>query len=154
MSPRASMAHLILLVPPPMRSATIHYGTFEGGHRSRTRLGQSPQLDWRLPTISRELPKLRDSNKIPKASKAPRQAQPSRALQVPKRTSSRALQVPKSNKLLNLLLERILVENPNRCNRCNGKNTRSAQILHSQIPPKQQMVWGRRERKNKEELNK
>ena len=84
------MAHLILLVPPPMRSATIHYGTFEGGHRSRTRLGQSPQLNWRLPTISRELPKLRDSNKAPKASKAPRQQQP-----------SRALQVPNSNKLLN-----------------------------------------------------
>src|SRR5664279_2288417 len=145
MSPSSSMAHLILLVPPPMRSVTIHYGTFEGSHRSRTRLGQSPQLNWRLPTISHELPKLRDSNKVPKASKAPRQQQPSRALQVPKRTSSRALQVPKSNKLLNLSLERILVENSNRCNRCNGKNTRSAQILHSQIPPNQKMLWGRRE---------
>src|SRR5664279_2140690 len=90
MSPSSSMAHLILLVPPPMRSVTIHYGTFEGSHRSRTRLGQSPQLNWRLPTISRELQKLRDSNKVPKASKAPRQQQPSRELQVPKR-----------NKLLN-----------------------------------------------------
>ena len=149
MTPSASMAHLILLVPPPMRSATIHYGTFEGGHRSRTRLGQSPQLNWRLPTISRELPKLRDSNKVPKASKAPRQPQPSRALQVPKRTSSRALQVPKSNKLLNLSLKRILVENSNRCNRCNGKNTRSAQILHSQIPPKQQMLWGEKRGRTK-----
>ena len=80
------MAHLILLVPSPMRSATIHYGKFEGGHRSHTRLGWSPQFNWRLPTISCELPKLWDSNKVPKASKAPtQQQQPSRALQVPKR---------------------------------------------------------------------
>ena len=80
-----------------------------------------------------------------RATKTPRQQQPSRILQVPKRTSSRALQEAKSNELLNLSLERILVENSNRCNLCNGKNTRSAQILHSQIPPKQQMLWGRRE---------
>ena len=28
----------------------LHYGTLEGDHRTRTRLGQSPQLNWRLPT--------------------------------------------------------------------------------------------------------
>ena len=89
MTSSASMDHLILLVPPPMRSATIHYGTFEGGHRSRTRLGQIPQLNWRLPTISREPPKLRDNNNRLGHSKYPRG------------TSSRAPQVPKSNKLLN-----------------------------------------------------
>ena len=59
-------------------------------NRSLTRLWQSPQLNWRLPTIYRELPKLRDSNKASEASRAPRQQQP-----------YRALQVPKSNKLLN-----------------------------------------------------
>ena len=32
------------------------------------------------------------------------------------------------------------MENSNRCTKCNGKNT-SAQILHSQIPPQQQMLW-------------
>ena len=99
------MAHLILLVPPPMRSATIHYGTFEGGHRSRTRLGQSPQLNWRLPTISREPPKLRDSNKVSShqnsettrsgATKTPRQQQPSRAHKYPRGTSSRAPKYPR-----------------------------------------------------------
>src|SRR5664279_2234277 len=72
-----------------MRSATVHYGTLEGGHRTRTRLGQSPQLNWRLPTISRELPKLRNNNDRLGHSKYPRG------------TISRALQVPKSNKLLN-----------------------------------------------------
>ena len=28
----------------------LHYGTLEGGHRTRTRLGLTPQLNWRLPT--------------------------------------------------------------------------------------------------------
>lgn len=129
MTPSASMAHLILLVPPPMQSATIHYGTFEGGHRSRTRLGQSPQLNWRLPTISRELPKLRDSNKAPKASKAPRQQQPSRALQVPKRTSSRALQEPKRNKLLNFNFHVSPWRTQTDATYAMAKSTRGAQIL-------------------------
>jgi hypothetical protein len=105
---------VISFVPPPMRSATNHYGTLEGGHRTRTRMRHTPQLNWRLSPnsrgsqshknhkvgarlhnliggsqLSREPPKLRD------------QQGPSRALQVPKRTSSRAPQVPKSNKLLN-----------------------------------------------------
>jgi hypothetical protein len=28
----------------------IHYGTLEGGHQTRTSLGKSPQLNWRLPS--------------------------------------------------------------------------------------------------------
>src|SRR5664279_6039781 len=83
------MAHRNLLVPPSKWSCTNHYGTLEGGHQTRTRLGLSPQLNWRLPTISRELPKLRNHNNRLGHSKYPRG------------TSSRALQVPKSNKLLN-----------------------------------------------------
>ena len=35
----------------------------------------------------------------------------------------------------------ILVEGSNRC-KCNGKSTQSAQVLHSQIPTKQQMLMG------------
>ena len=49
-SPNSPMAHRILLVLSPMQDATIHYGTLEGGHRTRTSLGQSPQLNWRLPS--------------------------------------------------------------------------------------------------------
>ena len=29
---------------------SFQYGTIEGGHRTRTRLGLTPQLNWRLPT--------------------------------------------------------------------------------------------------------
>ena len=32
------------------------------------------------------------------------------------------------------------MENSNRCTKCNGKGTRSAQVLFSQIPPKQLML--------------
>src|ERR1041385_5423236 len=42
---------------------------------------------------------------------------------------------------LTSLLHRILGENSNRCSKCNGKSTRSAQVPHSQIPPKQQNLW-------------
>ena len=31
----------------------FHYETLEGGHRTRTSLGQSPQLNWRLPRINK-----------------------------------------------------------------------------------------------------
>ena len=42
-------------------------------------------------------------------------------------------QAPKSNKLLNLELPRITVENSNRRTKRNGKGTQSAQVLLSQI---------------------
>jgi hypothetical protein len=38
------------------QDATIHYGTLEGGHRTRTSLGQSPQLNCRLPRIATKAP--------------------------------------------------------------------------------------------------
>ena len=44
---------VISFVPPPMRSVTIHYGTLEGGHRTRTRMRHTPQLNWRLSPESR-----------------------------------------------------------------------------------------------------
>ena len=33
------------------------------------------------------------------------------------------------------------MENSNRCNQCNGKNTRSGRVPHTQIPPQQQKLW-------------
>ena len=94
---------VISFVLPPMQSATIHYGTLEGGHRTRTMMRHTPQLNWRLSPnshgsqshknhkvgarlhnliggsqLSREPPKLRDQQ-----------------------GPSMAPQVPKSNKLLN-----------------------------------------------------
>jgi hypothetical protein len=38
------------------QDATIHYGTLEGSHRTHTSLGQSPQLNWRLPRITTKAP--------------------------------------------------------------------------------------------------
>jgi hypothetical protein len=35
-----------------MQDATIHYGTLEGSHRTRTSLRKSPQLNWRLLRIA------------------------------------------------------------------------------------------------------
>jgi hypothetical protein len=39
-----------------MQDATIHHGTLEDDHRTRTSLGQSPQLNWRLPRIAAKAP--------------------------------------------------------------------------------------------------
>jgi hypothetical protein len=55
-SPNATEAHRILLEPSHQDERPNHYGTLEGGHRTRTSLGQSPQLNWRLPRIATEAP--------------------------------------------------------------------------------------------------
>ena len=60
-------------------------------------------------------------------------------------------QAPKSNKLLNFSLPRITVENSNRCTKCNGKGTQSAQVLLSQISPKQLMLGKKMRGRTKEE---
>ena len=143
-----------------MRSATIHYGTLEGGHRTRTRMRHTPQLNWRLSPEShgsqshkthkvgarlhnliggsqqsREPPKLRD------------QQGPSRALQVPKRTSSRAPQVPKSNKLLNFTFH--ITPWRTQTDATKAMKARPLEVVKSFTPKshqKQQMlVGGRRE---------
>ena len=153
------MAHRNLLVPRPMWSATNHYGTLEGGHQTRTRMRHTPQLNWRLSPNSRgsqshknhkvgarlhnliggsqqsrEPPKLRD------------QQGPSRALQVPKRTSSRAHQVPKSNKLLNFNFHVSPWRTQTDATDAMGKNTRSAQNPSLSNPTKAtNAIGGRRE---------
>ena len=50
-SPTPQKAHPILPSAHHKRRSVVHYGTLEGGHRTRTRLGLTPQLNWRLPTI-------------------------------------------------------------------------------------------------------
>jgi hypothetical protein len=52
-----------------MQDVVIHYGTLEGGHWTRTSLGQSPQLNWRLSRIATMAPK---SHKAIYGSKDPR----------------------------------------------------------------------------------
>ena len=142
-----------------MRSATNHYGTLKGGHRTRTRMRHTPQLNWRLSPNShssqrhknhkvgarlhnliggsqqsREPPKFRD------------QLGPSRALQVPKRTSYRAPQVPKSNKLLNFDFHVSLWRTQTDATDAMGKNTRSAQNPSLSNPTKAtNAIGGRRE---------
>jgi hypothetical protein len=48
-SPNATEAQHNLLDPSHQYGRTDHNGTLEGGHRTHTKLGQSPQLNWRLP---------------------------------------------------------------------------------------------------------
>ena len=43
------------------------------------------------------------------------------------------------------------MENSNRCTKCNGKDTQSAQVLLSQIPPKQLMIGMKMRGRTKEE---
>ena len=43
------------------------------------------------------------------------------------------------------------MENSNRCTKCNGKGTQSAQVLLSQIPPKQLMLGRKMRGRTKEE---
>ena len=147
-----------------MRSATNHYGTLKGGHRTRTRMRHTPQLNWRLSPnsrgsqshknhkvgarlhnliggsqLSREPPKLRE------------QHGPSRALQVPKRTSSRAPKYPRvtsfSTSTSTYHRGELKPMQPMQW----ARTQEVLKILHSQIPPKQLMLLGGEERKNKEE---
>jgi hypothetical protein len=129
--------------PRTKQDATIHYGTLEGGHRTRTSLGQSPQLNWRLPRIATKAPqRLGNLHNLIGGPKY-----------MPQRPLSRlGFQEPKSNKLTTSTY-RISEENSNRCTKCNGKSTQSAQILLSQILPKQQMLW-RNMRGRTKEINK
>jgi hypothetical protein len=55
-SPNATEAHRNFLEPSHQDGRPDHYGTLEGGHRTHTSLGQSPQLNWRLPRIATEAP--------------------------------------------------------------------------------------------------
>jgi hypothetical protein len=48
-SPNATEAHRNLLEPSHQDERPDHSGTLEGSHRTCTSLGQSPQLNWRLP---------------------------------------------------------------------------------------------------------
>jgi hypothetical protein len=51
-SPNSTKAHRNLLESSHQDGRLDHYGTLEGGHRTRTSLGQSPQLNWRLLRIA------------------------------------------------------------------------------------------------------
>ena len=44
------------------------------------------------------------------------------------------------------------MENSNRCTKCDGKGTRSVQLLLSQIPPKQLMLGRKKEEEQEGEL--
>jgi hypothetical protein len=55
-SPNATEAHHNLIEPSHQDGRPDHYGTLEGGHRTRASLGKSPQLNWRLPRIATEAP--------------------------------------------------------------------------------------------------
>jgi hypothetical protein len=55
-SPNTTGAYCNLLEPSHQDERPNHYGTLEGGHQTRTSLGQSPQLNWRFPRIASEAP--------------------------------------------------------------------------------------------------
>ena len=95
-------------------------GALVGGNRNLSQgWGTYPQLNWRLPTNAT---KGHNATKATKPSRVPMN--------------------PREKNLLNFSPSRILTENSNRCTKCNGKNTRSAQILLSQIQPKLQKLVG------------
>jgi hypothetical protein len=51
-TPNSTEAHCNLLDPSHQDGRSDHYGTLEGGHRTRTKIraiSSSPQLNWRLP---------------------------------------------------------------------------------------------------------
>ena len=146
-----------------MRSATNHYGTLEGGHRTRTRMRHTPQLNWRLSPNSRGSqshkkhkvgPRLhnliRGSQQSREPPKLRDQLGPSRALQVPKRTSFRAPQVPKSNKLLNFNFHVSPWITQTDATVAIGKNTRSAQNPSLSNPTKATNAMEEDGRKSKE----
>jgi hypothetical protein len=55
-SPNATEDHRNLLEPSHQDGRPDHYGTLEGRHQTRTSLGQSLQLNWRLPRNATEAP--------------------------------------------------------------------------------------------------
>jgi hypothetical protein len=55
-SPNATEAHRNPLESSHQDGRPDHYETLEGSHRTRTSMGQSPQLNWRLPRIATEAP--------------------------------------------------------------------------------------------------
>jgi hypothetical protein len=54
--PNVTQAHRNLLEPFHQDERPDHYGTLDDGHRTRTILEQSPQLNWRLPRIGTKAP--------------------------------------------------------------------------------------------------
>src|SRR4051812_17095078 len=74
---------------------SLHYGTLEGGHRTRTRLGLTPQLNWRLPAIKLQkatMPqKANNATKVNNTTKGQQlTTQPSRVPRNPRETSPQA----------------------------------------------------------------
>ena len=90
-----------------------------------TILRHNPQKDWELPS---------GPQKVPTSHKRP---WPQKVTRTPSR-----VQRPKSNKLTNFHFHESSWREQTDATKCNGKNTRSAQVLHSQIPTKQQMLMG------------
>ena len=162
------MAHRNLLrVLPPMWRGTNHYVALEVDNQNlhkdeahsttwrvltkcteppkldAPRPGHTPQLNWWLPTKppqvtnlygeptrSRELPRPRDNNNRLGHSKYPR-GQALGHFKNPRVTSfSTSLSTYHRGELKPMQLTQ------------EGKTTISDQILHSQIPPKQQILWG------------
>ena len=107
----------------------LHYGTLEGGHRTRTRLGLTPQLNWRLPTTKPQ----QDTN-------ATKGQQRYKRLQNHKMSTIQphnrlGFQEPKSNKPTSLY-------SPNLQGELKPMHQMQGQVLLSQIPTKLQKLLG------------
>jgi len=113
----------------------LHYGTLEGGHRTRTRLGLTPQLNWRLPTT-----KPQKATMPQKANKATKGYKTTKGQQDHKRSTIQphnrlGFQEPKSNKPTSLY-------SPNLPGELKPIHQMQGQVLISQIPTKLQKLLG------------
>ena len=118
-----------------MRRGTDHYVALEVDNKTFTRMRHTPQLNWRLPTISRGYQNSKNLNNRLGHSKYPRG------------TSSRALQVTKSNKLLNFNFHVSLWRTQTDATDVMARTHEVVKILQSQIPPKQLILWRNKKEK-------
>jgi len=139
-SRNATKAHLLLLMNSTTKGCefTFHYWS-PFGRRSnplQQSWGTHPQLNWGLPSLEAHTHNLIGGSQVTTKGLDHKRSWPQKAGHK-RRLGSKDPRVTSSQ----VSPPRILVEGSNRC-KCNGKSTRSAQVLHSQIPTQQQMFMG------------
>ena len=138
-SRNATKAHLLLLMNSTTKgsSSPSTIDLLWGGDRiPYNSWGTHPQLNWGLPSLEAHTHNLIGGSQVTTKGLDHKRSWPQKAGHK-RRLGSNDPRVTSSQ----VSPPRILVEGSNRC-KCNGKSTRSAQVLHSQIPTQQQMFMG------------
>ena len=129
--------------PPTKMEDSIHYGTLRVVTEPAQSLGQSPQLNWRLPRTPQSPQSLRNLHNLiggPKNTTKPQSLRnPHNLIGGPKNTtkpqSRLGFQEPKSNKPLTFT-------SMNLRGKLTPMHQMQWQVLHSQTPPKLQKLMG------------